>query len=288
MRIYMKTNKLICLVIIGLLLMGCSSISVELDVTATIQNTVLLTETGTPLPSATKTAFPSQTPIPIPTLPPEQADKLLRELLWNNPECSAPCFMGVTPGETTLEEANSLFTPLDPWYYCELDDNHNGQCSTSHRFDTDLSIYIWLSIESGIVKNLQIPITLPNSQSHQTRKDWWVVSPEYLIEQYGVPSKVNIFADLGPTLTYAIDMYFDANNMIYSYGSYDFGVDMRICPKSDRFESISIWMGKDPINPPLETVPLEEATAMTLEEFSNLLTSDIDGACFTLNKAAFP
>jgi len=284
----MKIHKLICFVMFGLFLIGCSSTSVKLDATATTQNSVLPTETKTPVRTATNTATPSQIPTPILTLPPEQANKSLQELLWNNPECSAPCFMGVTPGETTLEETNLLFTPLDPGYSCELDENNTGECSTSHRFDTDLAIYIWLSIESGIVESLQIPIILPNDQSLQTRKDWLVISPEYMIKQYGVPSKVNIFADLGPTPTYAIDMYFDAYDMIYSYGSYDFGVDLRVCPKSDRFEGISIWMGKNPVNPPLEAVPLEEATTMTRKEFSDLLTSDTDGACFTLNKAAFP
>lgn len=283
----MTINKLICLIILGLFFIGCSSNSVELDATATSQNTVLPTQTKTPLPT-TNTALPSQTPTPIPTLPPEQADKLLQELLWNNPECSAPCFMGVTPGETTLEEANSIFTPLDPGYFCELDENHTGECSTSHRFNTDLAIYIWLSIESGIVENLQIPIILPNEQSRQMQKDWLIVSPEYMVKQYGVPSKVNIFADLGPTPTYAIDMYFDAHDMIYSYWSYDFGVNLRICPKSDRFEGIRIWMGKNPENPPLEMVRLEDATTMTREEFSDLLTSDVHEACFTLNKAALP
>jgi hypothetical protein len=284
----MKINKLICLVIFGLFLMGCSSISVELDTTAIAQNTVLPTETRTPLPTATNTVLPNQTPTPILTLPPEQADKLLQELLWKNPECFAPCFMGVTPGETTLEETNLLFTPLDPWYSCELDDSHTGQCSTSHRFATDLSIYIWLSIKSGIVENLQIPITLPANQSPAARSEWSAFSPENLIRQYGLPSKVNIFADLGPTPTYAIDMYFDAHDMIYSYWSYDFGVNLRVCPNSDHFEGISIWMGKNPINPPLETVPLEKATTMTREEFAKLLTSDTNGVCFLLNKAAFP
>ena len=282
----MVSNKAIYIVILCCVLFGCNAASAERNLTATLSPTPEII--NTPLPKITNTTTPSQTATLPPTLTPKQADIFFKELLWNNPDCIAPCFMGITPEQTTLEEINILLIPLGPFYSCDLNNDKTGRCRTSHRFSTGLSITIRMSIESGIVKNLQIPVTLPEEQDGAAQQEWLAITPESLIKEYGIPSKVNIFADLGPTPTYAIDLYFDANDMIYSYGSYDFGVDMRICPKSDRFEGIRIWMGKNPINPPLETVSLEEATTMTREEFSNLLTSDIDGACFILNKVAFP
>jgi hypothetical protein len=275
-------------VILYLILFGCISPDNIANAPVITPTLGLPTTTSTLLPTATNTVTPSQTSTPPPTLTVKQANQLLKDLLWNNPECTLPCFMGITPGKTTFEEIDSLFMPVDPFYFCELNSDKTGRCSTGYKFDTGLAFDIRMHIKAGIVENLKIPVTLPKSQSLKEQNEWSPLMPNALVKQYGVPSRINIFADLGPTPIYAIDLYFDSYDMIYSYHSYDFGINLRICPTINRFDGLILWVGKNPMNPPLETVPLEEATTMTREEFSNLLTSDIDGACFTLNKAAFP
>lgn len=278
------------LIILSFIVFGCSSPNIDAVNNVTITPSVLPEKTNAPIPTPTNTAVPSQTstpvptPSPAPTLAPEQADKFLKELLVENSKCDTPCFLGITPEQTTLEDINSLFIPLDPWYYCELGENKTGLCDASHRFDTGFSINIRLFIESGVVKNLKIINTPPKDQSRAARNEWLAIAPETMIEQYGTPSKINIFSDLGPTPTYAIDMYFDTYNIIYSFLSYDFGANQRICPTSNKIESVIIWMGKNPQDTPSKKTPLEEMSSLTKEEFSKLLTIDANGSCFIINK----
>jgi hypothetical protein len=49
-------------------------------------------------------------------------------------------------------------------------------------------------------------------------------------------------------------------------------------------------MGKNPVDPPLEAgaLPLKEATSITMEEFTELMTGDPDLACFTFRGGIFP
>jgi hypothetical protein len=83
-------------------------------------------------------------------------------------------------------------------------------------------------------------------------------------------------------------MYFDAENLIVEYYSYDLGAKLQVCPPTDQMDSVRLWMGQDPQYPPLEDVPLEKATSMTMEEFSKLMTGDPNKACFKLKPEIFP
>jgi hypothetical protein len=47
-------------------------------------------------------------------------------------------------------------------------------------------------------------------------------------------------------------------------------------------------MGKVPVYPPAEAVPLQDATDMTIEEFSNLMTGNPNEACFIVKGEVFP
>jgi hypothetical protein len=46
-------------------------------------------------------------------------------------------------------------------------------------------------------------------------------------------------------------------------------------------------LGEDPEYPPIKGVSLEKATAMTLQEFSQLMTGDPTNACFNLKEEFF-
>lgn len=246
-------------------------------------NTHLVTVTNMPIPS------PTSTPTLLSTLTSEQVHSLIKKLLWNNPECTLPCFMGIIPGQTTLEEVSTLHEQTDPFYYCELDAGKTGYCNTAYRFETGLSFYFEISIKSGVVESMQIPVTLPKDQSLSARKEWNAITPASLVGKYGVPSRVEISLGLGETPSYAIDIYFDDMDVIYEYQSSDLSVnDLKICPNQDNFNYIRLWLGKNPVNPPFAGVPLVQSTTLTRESFVELLATDANGACFTVNKEAFP
>jgi hypothetical protein len=48
----------------------------------------------------------------MPKLPLEEAEDVLLSLYQNNGGCELPCWWGITPGETSWQEVNSLLSPL--------------------------------------------------------------------------------------------------------------------------------------------------------------------------------
>jgi len=84
-------------------------------------------------------------------------------------------------------------------------------------------------------------------------------------------------------------MYIDASDLIVGY----YGIDMNpwmFCPLTDTFFSVRLWMGQNPPQTPgglFETVPLEEATSLTMDQFTQLMLGSPDQACFALNEDAF-
>lgn len=286
----MLRKKNISLLILIVTIVSCNSFSESRSISISDAPTFQgAPSTKSFLITSTKTIASSKTPTLFPTLMPEQVDKLLKDLLWNNPECTLPCFMGIVPGETKLEEVNALFTQTDPFYFCELDHDKSGYCSTSHRFDTGFAVYLEMTIKFGVVESLSIPLTLPRDQSISARKEWLSFAPSSLVKQYGVPSNVEVFLGLGATPSYTIDIYFSNIDFIYEYQSYDLQMqNLQICPNHDNFEYIRLWLGKNPVNPPFASEPIETSSILTREDFAKILTSDANGACFTLNREIFP
>lgn len=73
--------------------------------TSTSLPTTLSSTTDTPeVPTLTRTPWP--TPTFIPTILPGQQDNLVQLLKTN--ECKLPCYMGITPGITTWEDASAI------------------------------------------------------------------------------------------------------------------------------------------------------------------------------------
>lgn len=63
---------------------------------------------------------------------------------------------------------------------------------------------------------------------------------------------------------------------------------LELCPLINKVDFIKFWMGDEPQYPPSPSVSLEEATSLTMKEFSNLMTGDPKKACFNLKEEAFP
>jgi len=72
------------------------------------------TMTLTPQPLSTATPYYTQTTLPtfFPALPSQEAKLAILELYKNNGMCRLPCWWGINPGVTTLDEANRILSPL--------------------------------------------------------------------------------------------------------------------------------------------------------------------------------
>ena len=248
--------------------------------------TLILISTKTSIPpTSIPTPILPATLTPPPTLAPEQAKETLSNLLQNGGvDCSSPCVLGIIPGQSSFEEVRNSF--IDSGFPVEQQCVSNESCSVSYKFDSGLSVRVPIVFKNDVVESFRIIIT-PEKKISGKLREWLAYSPEMLIRRYGTPSKVEFFVGElpSPLQAHMMTLYFESIDLIVNYYSYDDEDDtgvFRICPLLNQQDVVSIWFGKNPIYPPLPAVPLEEATSMTLEEFSKLMTGEREDACIDL------
>ena len=281
------------LFVLGLALSACGPSQTQSAPPAKTSTPSLIpTVTQAPIPpTATVTPLPTiPTLTSLPTLNSDQAKETIQALLREPVDCLAPCFWGITPNKTTLEEAkqNLAHLGIRP-QYTNTQDNKEYYDS-SYTFDYGLSISPLLETQDGVIQNLVVNIT-PELQQPGVPRGWLVYSPETLISKYGLPSRVDFFLGRREPPRYTMQMYFEAVDLIIQFGSFDitFVPDgIRVCPLLDQYDSIRIWFGANPEHPPGAAVHLEEGSTLTMEEFSLLMTKEPDNACFNLKADAFP
>jgi hypothetical protein len=194
------------------------------------------------------------------------------------------------PGQTTFGEAKNIFTRLG-FQINSTTLNNKGFYGVTYDFDNGLSVYLLLTIYDDIVTDGRIYIT-PEKHQAGILREWLAYSPETLINRYGAPSRINFSIDFGGAhSSFDMFIYFDWFNLIVEYAGRDIidnatGVP-RVCPLTDQYDTVRLWMGPDPQYPPVDGVPLEQATSMTIDSFSTLMTGNADSACFNLNAEMF-
>ncbi len=303
------------LLIITLILTSCNINNSTPSKTPVPSEPVVLGITRSPLikssarPISTETQYTSPTAIPtniaptytqiptsLATLDPQQANGVVGKLLRESVDCSAPCFWGITPGQTTFNEANNIFSHLGLQMKYTNEHDNKKYSEVMYSLVSGLTISPLLAIQGDIVMNLDVYINPVKDQGGSPR-EWLAYSPEILINRYGTPSKITFYVgyprDPGgdPEAWYHMVMYFEPLNFIIEY---EFGVipppasSLYICPLTDQFTSIRLWLGKDVENTPIGGVLLEEATSMTNVEFAKLISEYPSDACLTLKGDLFP
>ena len=243
------------------------------------------------------TITPTETEIPTSTQPatltPLQANEKIRTLLQEPIDCSAPCFWGITPQQTTFAEATNIFKSFG------LEAHHTGTQNNQEFYETDyhieygLEISIRPTVQDDIVKTLEVGMNVPR-EINIPRK-WLAYSPETLIKRYGTPSRVEFsLTDIYPNngVNGSMTMYFDNVEMIVLYNGTEEGFledqnAFTLCPLINGIYFVYIWMGEEPHYPPSAQVPLEQATSLTLDDFAKLMLGDPNKACFDLKEKAF-
>ncbi|HAL16002.1 MAG TPA: hypothetical protein DCP32_04380 [Anaerolineaceae bacterium] len=255
-------------------------------------STILPSQTPTPLASIEQpvpTLISTFTRTPLTTLEPKEAAEAIRVLLQESVDCAAPCFWGITPGQTTLEEAGDIFShfglPMSSTTF-----NGKDYSDTRYEFDNGLSIGVTLTIQKGLVDNIRI-IIIPEKQKVGTRREWLAYSPETLIKRYGPPTRVGLAADWGPGPFFSMQMYYEPLDLIVEYAGDSIIPAQRgtsvVCPLAVQFDSVRLWLGENPAYPPGPDVPLDEVTPLSVDEFSQLMIGDLDDACFMFDGNAY-
>jgi hypothetical protein len=286
MKLLYNSHLLLIMIVV---LSGCvpaSSTMVPMKAVTTLPSFTPIPPTPSSLPQPTQTI----TLTPPPTLLPEQAKETITTLLKEPVDCDAPCFWGIIPEQTTFSEVKNILNHLGLQIKRTM---YKGKdfYGVSYDLDSGLSVLVTLTVQGMIVTDLRVDIN-PETQKTGVLREWSAYSPEALIQRYGTPSKVDFALEWGPRSFFAMDIYFETVELIVEYTGYEIISGTRtmpqVCPLTDQFSSVRIWMGKDPQNPPPDGVLLEEATSMTAEEFSELMKGSPDTSCFSLDGEMFP
>lgn len=283
---------LVCTLILELV--GCAPVKLPATVT-TFPTTI-----GTPpevAKSPTHRPSPTLRPTPADTLEPVQAMETIQPLLKEPINCTVPCFWGIIPGKTTLDDARNFFGRLGFKPYEGIDRNSPSSgmyfYTISYPSGVNHPSSVTLYASDNLVKDIVLNPDIPEPKVGSPR-EWIAYSPETLIRRYGEPSSVRFavshYGQAGISSNISVDMimYFDAYDLIVHYSGYNMNLEL-FCPLTAPFDFVRIWMGHNPPHTPsFETVPLEKATSLTMDQFTQLMLGDQNKACFKLNRDATP
>lgn len=212
-------------------------------------------------------------------------------LLDNGGECSSPCFWEIIPDQTTLGEAQDFFAYLGRPLVRTFTQGDKAFYGSILGLGNGLVVSVVLKVQNELISDVDARISLVNYRGPSLPREWLAYSPETLLLQYGVPSRVMVGLPTYPTdpassdpgRHYYLTMFFDSENLIVEYrqkrGTSN---PYYVCPLTDQFDGIRLWFGVSPEHPPSGGVSLEEATFLTIEQFYELLTHPAETPCFYL------
>jgi hypothetical protein len=312
------TRKIVLFCICLLLLAGCNSSLAGLAPSSTPS----VVPTRTPIVPPTSTT----TPTAIFTLSPQQQEQqhaAIVGLIEDRGGCELPCFWGITPGETSLEQAGqSLMSRgifLDATYTRELwaSDGwvayHAGEY---YRLETGAELIVesdffsrggtlgFIRVEAGAMPPFEISSAVP-----EFAELWTDFAPERIIPALGVPSRVKV--ELlsvavagygGPGALLGLDVFYDDRGIMLGYNLLDNqGSVYAFCPtfgEGGNTTEYVIMMLKSPDDPtaleyyyragnPDGSLDIREAAGLTVVDFYNLFIQNGQPPCFQVPDSAF-
>ena len=298
----MKSISWLSLLLISILVLaGCAPVSPTIQPTLEMQlpsptnlpATDTVAPTPTQTPAVTETASTTATQTPLVTLASDSVKETMQPLLQDPMNCADPCFLGITPGKTSVDKAKAFFDPLG-FKHREGTDPNSGRDFYSVAYETSIGrdSSVTLFVSNNLVENIEITPEIIK-QKQGSPREWIAYSPETLIKKYGKPSRVEFGLDLGQVnTTIVMIMYFDKLDLIALYSGYEaipgHPRSPQFCPYTFPFDHVRFWMGANPPNPPqMPSIPLEKATSLTVDQFSQLMLGNPQNACFTVNGDAF-
>lgn len=281
------------------------------------QYALTLTTPVHPSPTATPTILisSSQSPTPtlfsmtaIPTLPVEEQEAYLLDLIKANGDCELPCFLGIQPGESQWEELRKIDGPT---YYRErYVPDEKGFLRIPFYVNrekfSNFDLVVWGS--GNIIENIMVDARLymPDDPYHfpAFASVMQQYSMENILTVYGIPSRIliNVQGQAEPEsgTQASILIFYDNVGILIDFWFLDVVTQdsitrkLRTCPDYEHIHSIGFYLQNPNNKTPLERMigdeddyvlnyllkPLNEITAMSIEEFYKIFVAADDIGCF--------
>lgn len=286
---FSKRLALCAVVLVAVFLAGClafpsSPVGTPLPIAPTcspspVPSPTLEPPTSVPSPSpvpAARTPILTRTP-PSPTLTADEEYAYVQDMLTTNGGCELPCWWGITPGESSWQDANDRFPYL------------NFQFQFPEELG-DYDVHLTLTEEGGLVQFIEARGYCFPDDCDRFAQDWARYSLDQVLSRYGAPSRARIALVLpvepGGPIYYILYVFYDdlGVGLRYMGPAVAQGEVLRTCFS---FEDITLWLQSPESSTPLEhaigpdewsfAVPLDEATGMSVEEFYETFRQP--GAC---------
>ena len=297
-----KAQLGVCLILV-LFLAGCASS----NGTQAPTDVILVVPSATPVTPAI-TQIPL-TNTPVPTLPVEEQDSYVLELIAVNGGCELPCILGIQPGQSSWLDVRDLKAPISDTGYINPEEaalryglSFSFTQASGDLFDM-VSYGSGGSIEhisaSAFIRLQDDPYRFPPFAEAMRR-----YSLKSLIERHGPPSQVllhiqEIIEPGGSTRIEIVTIYENSNFIVryvfYGGVSRDPQTDkQQICPKYEFISAIKMYSKVPAITRSLKslagiaTLPLgwytnwERLTGLSIEEFQTVFAEDDDSSCVML------
>jgi hypothetical protein len=241
--------------------------------------TSIITSTETPKTLISQTFAVTKSPTPLvtwtprPTLPKAQAQAYALKMIKTNGGCQLPCWLGITPGKTTWDEANAYLTTFAD----SIDDSH----FVKFKFQT--ASFLGHSVAGASI------FLKPDGRIDRISTLVDLSLPELLAE-YGPPTEIRLLAigvyTIDPLGQFTLVLYYKEKGFMAVYeGKNERSIIIHVCP--NRIYAEQRWLLWDPadqltfaeagretllispIPPPSENdfIPIENLTDLNPESF---------------------
>jgi hypothetical protein len=248
---------------------------------------------------------------PFPTLSTEEFDRVVA--LLQSEECILPCYLGITPGQTTWEEAETILENLGAYFSFNTDEDgltiHNVKLNTlSIRGDImatgtpkattgpqELEVIqsLQFTIDNGEIQRIRVRVHTSRFIS-EFQEYWSRYSLRELLLQHGVPDEIVMGRQTPKVTGYGIILIYQKSGIIVDLsGSQQ---NHHICPQTEtmrrslRLTLTAISSGLDIFGPGASPTnrdlyaPIEEILGIDETELYNQLIDD-PSVCFEIKQA---
>jgi len=279
----------------------------------------------TPSPTPTLTLTDTPTPTNAPTLSADEAYTRLSGLL-NDGKCRLPCWMGITPGQSTLQEVHEqlvMFSGITPSFH-GLYVEPAGKWSTADltisypndSMEIDVDPGYLVPSNSNVVSVIEIE-TLSYQIKNGGRGEIIYHYPPYselmkvytlsaVLSEYGLPKQIYIYAlNTSPLVYFQIHAWYPDKGIFITYDllAHDLGSSYKLCPMDSLvsgfltqpvttdYQGFLLQMNKDLYKnffPPSAFVKTtDEAFGLSSDEFYQLFRSATNH-CLNTPKTTWP
>lgn len=304
-----KTRYILYLIVIALMIGGCSPAPPITNQTPSPFASVSSTSEDSPTVMLTATLLPSLSPPPSPEYPvlttprvtpfPTRTRAEIRDeliyLLQTNGGCTLPCFWGIQPDQTRYEELYSVIDRLGGLRFEALQANGRLRVASHFKFEEKSGIHIGFGadLQDDVVRDLKV-LLLNLYDSEITPEDWSAYNMDEILRTYGAPDVVELhFSGPYNSLSFMAQLKYDSIDTSIGYDAGTTEVEKYLtpssaifCPEEIGIDTVELHMGKHPFNTVPDGVPILKATGLSEQDFHKLFTEN-PSACLTLNREAF-